>query len=88
MESIHVTFNDQAAFDQAVHAHESLVERGDLEIITVDQATDSGRPIAVITFSVRLPNNEGGYRAQAVTTVRALMTALSALKGRYGDLLL
>ena len=86
MESIHVTLNDKAAFDQAVHADESLVERGDLEIITVDQGTDTGQPAAVITFSVRLPNNEGGYRAQATTTVRALIMALSALKGRYGDL--
>lgn len=86
MEMIHVTLNDKAAFDQAVLAHESLVERGDLEIITVDQGTDDGLPAAVITFSVRLPNNEGGYRAQAVTTVRALNAALSCIRGRYGDL--
>lgn len=86
MESIQVTLNDQAAFDQAVHADSSLVERGDLEIITIDDGTEDGNPAAVITFSVRLPNNEGGYRAQAVTTVRALTMALSAIKGRYGDL--
>lgn len=86
MESIHVTLNDQAAFDQAVHAESSLQEGGDLEFITIDQGTEEGRPAVVITFSVRLPNNEGGYRAQIVTTVRALTMALSALKGRYGDL--
>ena len=86
METIHVTLNDRAAFDQAVHDPASLTERGDLEIITVDQGTECGSPAAVITFSVRLPNNEGGYRAQAVTTVRALTMALSALKGRYGDI--
>lgn len=86
METIHVTLNDRAAFDQAVHDPASLTERGDLEIITIDDGTEDGNPAAVITFSVRLPNNEGGYRAQAVTTVRALTMALSALKGRYGDL--
>ncbi len=83
METIHVTFNDRAAFDQAVHAHESLRERGDLEIITIDDGTEDGQPAAVITFSVRLPDNTGGYRAQAVTTVRALTMALSAIQGRY-----
>lgn len=86
METIQVTLDNKAAFDQAVHAHESLSERGDLEIITVDRGTETGEPIAVITFSVRLPDNTGGYRAQAVTTVRALNAALSALKERYGDL--
>lgn len=86
METIHVTLNDRAAFDQAVHDPASLTERGDLEIITIDDGTEDGSPAAVITFSVRLPNNEGGYRAQAVTTVRALTMALSALKGRYGDI--
>ncbi len=86
MESIHVTLNDQAAFDQAVHAHESLPERGDLEIITVDRGTEDGNPAAVITFSVRLPDNTGGYRAQAVTTVRALQAALGAIDERYGSL--
>ncbi|MEE8538558.1 MAG: hypothetical protein V3S54_01990 [Woeseiaceae bacterium] len=85
MESIHVTLNDRAAFDQAVNGDASLVERGDLEIITVDDGTKDGNPAAVITFSVRLPNNEGGYRAQAVTTVRALAMALSAIQGRYRD---
>lgn len=85
MEHIEVTLNNQAAFDQAVHGDASLMERGDLEFITIDNGTENGRPAVVITFSVRLPNNEGGYRAQIVTTVRLLNMALSAIKGRYGE---
>ncbi len=85
MEHLHVTLNDQAAFDQAVHDDASLMERGDLEIITIDHGTENGHPAAVITFSVRLPDNSGGYRAQCVTTVACLTRALALIKGRYGD---
>ncbi len=85
MEHIEVTMNDQAAFDQAVNGDASLQGLGDLEFITVDHATEHGRPAVVITFSVRLPNGEGGYRAQITTTVRLLNMALSAIQGRYGD---
>ena len=85
MEHIEVTLNDQGAFDQAVNGDASLMSRGDLEFITIDQGTEEGRPAVVITFSTRLPNGEGGYRAQVVTTVRLLRMALKAIEGRYGD---
>ena len=85
MEHIEVTMNNKAAFDQAVEGGLPVTERADLEFITVDNGTEEGRPAVVITFSVRLPNGEGGYRAQIVTTVRLLNMALSAIKGRYGD---
>lgn len=85
MEHIEVTLNNKAAFDQAVDGDASLNARGDLEFITVDQATEDGRPAVVITFSVRLPDNSGGYRAQIVATVRELAIALKTIQQRYGD---
>ena len=85
MEHIEVTLNDKAAFDQAVSGDASLNSRGDLEFITIDNGTDEGRPAVVITFSVRLPDNSGGYRAQCVATVRELNIVLSKIQARYGD---
>lgn len=61
-----------------------FLSRGDVHIVTKDGATDGGKAAALIAFSVQLP--DGSVRiAQAVTTVRLLMSALAALRGRYGD---
>ena len=81
MEMVRVVLDNDAEYDDAVGR--GLPECGDLEIITKDKGTRDGNPVAVITFSVRLPDGSSA-RAQAVTTVNNLQMALGALDGRYG----
>lgn len=82
MEQVVVKLGDDARFDQCCHG--GLPEGGDLEIVTKDRGTIQGRAIALLTFTVRLPDWTAA-RAQSATTVRNLMMALAALRGRYGD---
>jgi len=76
--------HDGKDFDSVVHHKDALPDFGDLKIITKDKGTVGGRPIAVLTFTVAMP--DGTQRiAQTVTTVRLLKTALGAIAGRYRD---
>lgn len=83
MESLEIILSDEK-FDAAVHGppdgQPSLASGLDLSIFVKKRALASGKAAAVITFSVQLPNGQV-RRAQAVTTVTNLITALSALKG-------
>lgn len=69
------------AFNQAIH--EGLPEGGDVELITKDAGTQNGRAVACITFTVEV--NGEHKRAQTVTSVRNLLTALTLLQGRYDE---
>lgn len=80
MEQISIKINDAAAFDAALK--ESLAEAGDLQIITKDGATVSGKPAVMLTFTVTLPNGHHA-RAQAVTTLKLLLPVLQALNAKY-----
>ena len=83
MESVHIELSDEK-FDHAVHGppegQPSLPEGGDLAIYVKKHATVGGNAMAVITFSVQLPNGTV-RRAQCPTTVANLINALAVLRG-------
>ena len=83
MSLISLVFDNPTAFDTAVHG--GLPEGRNLRIITKPNGTESGHPIAVLTFTVQMPD-KSERSAQAVVTVGNLMMALAALKGRYPHL--
>ena len=56
----------------------------DLTVITKSNATVTGRALAVITFTVQLPDGRLA-RAQTVTSVRNLAALGRALIARYGN---
>ena len=77
MEAIKLTLDDPSRFDAILE--ECPAEGGDLEVVTKPGATTSGRPAALLTFTVDL----GGElrRVQATTTVQNLLMAAAALQG-------
>jgi len=81
MELIAIKFNDAAAFDASVS--NGLPEGGDLTLITKDRSTAEGRAAACLTFTALVDGKE--VPVQVVTSVRILLTALAALKGRYDE---
>jgi hypothetical protein len=85
MNAISLLLGQDAEFDKAIRGPNTLPDRGDLKIITKDKGTEGGNPIAVLTFTVQLPDGKE-YKAQTVTTVRLLLSVLAGLRGRYGDL--
>lgn len=86
MQHLPVKLNQVELFDKTVHGRDgmrTLMDAGDLQIITKDEGTESGRAVACLTFTVDVDGKP--VRAQTVTTVRLLTMVLSILKGRYGD---
>lgn len=82
MEMVKISLDD-AKFDAAVHGTEgppSLSESGDLAIYVKKNATKQGNAMAVVTFTVQLPDGTM-RRAQATTTTTNLINTLSVLKG-------
>lgn len=83
MEGLHIEISAEK-FDAAVHGPPegvpSLAEAGDLAIYVKRHATKNGNAMAVITFTVQLPNGTL-RRVQAVTTTALLSSALSILRG-------
>lgn len=82
MEQLKIKINDIARFD-AIIEH-SLPECGDLEVITKDAGTESGRGIVMVTFTVRLPDGAWG-RAQAVTSMRLFRGMATSIAAIYND---
>lgn len=83
MEAVTILLDKPAEFDQAVR--EGLKEGSDLQFITKDEATASGKPAVVITFTVQLPDGTLA-RAQCVSTAASIQMVGRALYGRYGQL--
>lgn len=82
MEMLKIVLDDDK-FDAAVHGREgpgSLPESGDLAIYVKKKATVGGNAMAVVTFTVQLPDGTK-RRAQATTTAANLINALAVLKG-------
>lgn len=83
MEAITIAI-DAEKFDQSVHGTPegppSLKEGGDMAIYVKKKATVNGNAMAVVTFTVQLPNGTLA-RAQCATTAVNLMAALAVLKG-------
>lgn len=71
-------------FNKAVHGgldkNPVLKEGGDLAIYVKPKATVNGNPMAVLTFTVQLPDGSLA-RAQCSTTYTLLMTAFGCLRG-------
>ena len=82
MENIKVTHND-LQFDFLVRR--GLPEGGDMEITIKENATQGGRPCAVITWSVQLPNGKTAI-AQAVVPTRLLVMAGAAVASHHEHL--
>jgi len=81
-----LSLGQDSEFDATVHGRDgvpTLRDGGDLRIITKDEGTEAGRALACLTFTVEVDGKP--VRAQTVTTVRLLVTALHALMGRYGN---
>lgn len=89
MECIRLYLGSKEEYDRGVHGSKQpgglpvLAEMGDLKIATLDDATVTKKPGAVLYFTVRLPDGTKA-QAQAVTTVGLLATLAAALRGRYG----
>lgn len=83
MEMITVELNGEK-FDHSVHGvpegQPSLPEGGDLAIYVKKNATELGNAMAVITFTVQLPNGTI-RRVQCPTTVANLIAVLGILRG-------
>lgn len=83
MEIIAIELNDEK-FDHAVHGPPegppSLPEGGDLTIYVKRNATVNGNAMAVVTFTVQLPDGTL-RRAQCPSTVANFINVLSVLKG-------
>lgn len=83
METITIEISDEK-FEAAVHGplegQPSLPEGGDLAIYIKKNATVNGNAMAVLTFTVQLPNGTV-RRAQCPTTVANLINALAILRG-------
>jgi hypothetical protein len=69
-------------FDQLLHHSGAAKDTGDLRIVTKDNGTVSGKPIACIAFTAVLPDGKTQL-VQTVTTVALLKATLAALNGRY-----
>lgn len=83
MESLRLILGQAAEFDKLVHSPGGLPQASEITIATKDDGTTNGRPIAVVSFNVQMPDGSV-RRAQAVATVRLLVGFYSAMKGRYG----
>jgi hypothetical protein len=72
------------AFDQAVHGglddKPILPEGGDLAVYIKPNVTVGGKPMAVVTFTVQLPDGSLA-RAQATTTLTLLDGVFACIKG-------
>jgi hypothetical protein len=82
--SIHL--NSPELFDaiiQGTAPHDTLPEGADLALIIKHGGTESGRAIAMLTFTVEVDGKM--RRAQAVTSVKLLKACLKMLNGRYTD---
>jgi hypothetical protein len=87
MESISLVLDPDGSgrvFDELLHRSGALPEVGDLKIVTKNKGTESGKPIAVLAFSVVLPSGRPQL-VQAVTTVALLKASLAALNAKYPD---
>lgn len=87
MENITLKLGLDSEFDALVHGAPDeppvAKQASDITIVTKDSCTVKGRPGAVISFHVQLPDGQT-QRVQAVTTVACLATLLTGLRGRYG----
>lgn len=84
MEHVRLVLGIDEEFDAALRGPDVLQDRGDLSIITKDHGTVGGRPIVLLTFTVRLPDGRE-MKAQTVTTLGNFMSAAAGLRGRYGE---
>jgi len=83
MEHIALELNNVELYDHLCHGPTSLMEGGDLKIVTKDKGTIAGNPIALIAFTVLDKEGKPIGTAQAATTVKLLRAVLTVLNGRY-----
>jgi hypothetical protein len=85
MQELRIQLGESDTFDNVVHGRDgvtTLRDGGDLRVVTKDGATDQGRAIACLSFTVEVDGKL--VRAKTVTTVQLLVGLMSALVGRYG----
>jgi len=71
------------AIIQGTAPHATLPEGGDLTLITKHDGAISSRAIAMWTFTVEMDGKM--RRAQAVTSIKLLKSALRMLDAKYND---
>lgn len=81
MEQLRLILGQDAEFAKIVH--EALPQASPVTIATKDNGTESGKPVAVISFNAQLPDGKV-VRVQATMTLRLLVSFYSAVRGRYG----
>lgn len=69
------------AFDAIVHGS-GIPECGDLRIATKARATEDGRPLVAIGFSVKLPSGEI-RQVQHVTTARLFVAIADSIRTKH-----
>lgn len=80
-EKLEVKINDEPRYREVLS--NSLQEYGDMEIITLDSALQSGNAGVMITFSVHV--NGQKKRVQSVTTMKMFRAVANALVTTYTD---
>jgi len=82
MEQFNIKFDDAELFDQILEQSrkDNLPDYGDLQIVTKANATESGKSLALISFSVHI--NGKRQRVQTVTTLRLLGGLVQACAAR------
>lgn len=84
MEEVVLHLNRPDLFDAKIRGGDgvrTLADGGDLQIITKDGGMQSGRALAMLTFSVDVDGKL--VRAQTVVPIRLLLGAAAGLYGRY-----
>lgn len=86
MEMFKILIGDDPAYDGVII--DSLSDYGDVRLITKDQATDSGRSLVMLTFTVDVENErkvKDRRTVQTVTSVRLFKAAAAAIAAAYDD---
>lgn len=81
MEALRLILGQDKEFLELVYG--GLPQASGITIATKDDGTERHMPIAVIAFTVVLPDGSQAV-AQATMSVRQLIGFYSAMKGRYG----
>jgi hypothetical protein len=83
MEGVRIRLNDPDLFDGLCRGKDSLPSGDDFTLVTKDIGTDQGNPVALLAFTVQLP--DGSLKiAQYTLTGRLFAQMAVAMRGRYG----
>ena len=81
MEPITFSLNNDERWDAVIKSRESYIMpvSGGLEIVTKNSIDDSGKTVAMVTFTIKLPNGDN-LRVWSVTLVEMIVEAGDILR--------